>query len=108
MNKLAALGGVGAPFTLDSKGSITVRELGSGGPILVPFPNGGGATVGFPQHGTKIVDFQAPVTTSSFVRYFGLLSNQSDSISLTDAQQAELESGSRSMEETLEEIRQSQ
>lgn len=98
----------GAPFTLDSEGSITVRELGSGGPILVPLPNGGAAAVGFPQHGTKIVDFQGPVTTTTFVQYFGFVSNQSESFSLTDAQQAELESGSKSMEEILEEIRQSQ
>lgn len=60
------------PYQLDEEGSITAREIGwRETSVLVPFPDGGGgATVGFPKHGTKVVDFQGRVTTTTLVQYF--------------------------------------
>jgi hypothetical protein len=96
------------PYQLDDDGSITARELGwSETSILVPFPDGGGAaTVDFPKHGTKTVDFRGRMTTTEIVQYFGLVSNRYESFSYTDAEAADIESGRRSSAEIMEEIRQ--
>jgi hypothetical protein len=94
------------PFQLDKEGSITAREIGwTETSILVPFPNGGGASVGFPKHGTKTVDFQGRVTTTTVVQYFGLVSDQYQSFNLTDEEMADIESGRRSSAEIIEAIR---
>jgi hypothetical protein len=94
------------PYQLDEEGSITVREIGwSESLILLPKPDGGGVTVGFPRHGTKVIDFQGRMTTITIVQYFGLVSNQSEAFTLTDADIADIESGRRSSAEIVEEIR---
>ena len=64
------------PYQLDDDGSITARGLGSEGLILIPTPDGGGVSVGFPQHGTRVVDFQGRMTITTIVQYFGLVSEQ--------------------------------
>jgi hypothetical protein len=96
------------PYELDADGSITARTLGSGDPILIPKPDGGGVSVGFPKHGTKVVDFQGHMTTTTIVQYFGLVSEQYESFNLTDEEIAEIESGRKSSAEIVEEIRQSE
>ena len=78
------------PYQLDGEGSITARALRSGGLILIPKPDGGGVSVGFPKHGTKVVDFQGRMTTT-IVQYFGLVSNQYEAFSLTDAEVADID-----------------
>jgi len=99
------VGGDG-PYQLDEQGSITAREIGwSESSILLPKPDGGGVTVGFPRHGTKVIDFQGRMTTTTVVQYFGLVSNQSEAFTLTDADIADIESGRRSSAEIVEEIR---
>jgi hypothetical protein len=100
--------GSGRPYQLDADGSITARALGSGDYILVPKPDGGGVSVGFPKHGTKVVDFQGRMVTTTYVRYFGLLSEEFESFNLTDAEVADIESGRKSSVEIVEEIRQSE
>jgi hypothetical protein len=97
------------PYQLDDDGSITARELGwRETSILVPFPDGSGAaTVDFPKHGTKTVDFRGRMTTTEIVQYFGLVSNRYESFSYTDAEAADIVSGRRSSAEIVEEIRES-
>jgi hypothetical protein len=96
------------PYQLDEEGSITAREIGwSESLILLPKSDGGGVTVGFPRHGTKVIDFQGRMTTTTTVQYFGLASNQSESFTLTDADIADIESGRKSSAEIREEIRRS-
>ena len=98
-------GGAG-PYQLDGDGSITAREIGwRESLILLPKPDGGGVSVGFPQHGTKVIDFQGRMTTTKIVQYFGLVSNQSEAFTLTDADIADIESGRKSSAEIVEEIR---
>jgi hypothetical protein len=96
--------GSGGPYRLDTEGSITVRELGSGGPILIPKPDGGGVSVGFPQHGTKVVDIRDRVTLSTVVQYFGLVSAEFESFNLTDQQVKDIQAGRKTQDEVLEEI----
>jgi hypothetical protein len=94
------------PYQLDEEGSITAREIGwSESLILLPKPDGGGVTVGLPRHGTKVIDFQGRMTTTTIVQYFGLVSNQSEAFTLSDADIADIESGRRSSAEIVEEIR---
>ncbi|WP_145295835.1 hypothetical protein [Crateriforma conspicua] len=100
--------GDAAPYQLDGDGSITAREIGwRESLILLPKPDGGGVSVGFPQHGTKVIDFQGRMTTTTIVQYFGLVSNQSEAFTLTDADIADIESGRKSSAEIVEEIRRS-
>jgi hypothetical protein len=100
--------GSDGPYRLDSDGSITARELCSRDYILVPCPDGGGVSVRFPRHGTKVVDFQGRMTTTTIVQYFGVVSDQSESFTLTDEEVADIESGRRSSAEIVEEIRRSE
>ncbi|QDT62486.1 hypothetical protein SV7mr_50340 [Stieleria bergensis] len=98
-------GGAGS-YQLDGDGSITAREIGwTESLILLPKLDGGGVSVGFPQHGTKVIDFQGRMTTTTIVQYFGLVSEQFESFSLTDADIADIESGQKSSAEIVEEIR---
>jgi hypothetical protein len=69
--------------------------------------DGGGVTVGFPRHGTKVIDFQGRMATTTIVQYFGLMSNRYESFSYTDAEAADIVSGRRSSAEIVEDIRQS-
>ncbi len=96
------------PYQLDDDGSITARELGwRETSILVPFPDGsGGATVDFPKHGTKTVDFRGRMTTTEIVQYFGLVSEEFEAFNLSDEEMADIESGRRSSAEFVDEIRQ--
>lgn len=94
------------PYQLDEEGSITAREIGwSESLILLPKPDGGGVSVSFPRHGTKVIDFQGRMTTTTIVQYFGLVSNQSEAFSLTDADIADIETGRKSSAEIVQEIR---
>ena len=91
--------GDAAPYQLDGDGSITAREIGwKESLILLTKPDGGGVSVGFPQHGTKVIDFQGRMTTTTIVQYFGLVSEQFESFSLTDADIADIERGRKSSE----------
>jgi hypothetical protein len=100
-------GGAG-PYQLDEEGSITAREIGwTESLILLPKPDGGGVSVGFPRHGTKVIDFQGRMTTTTIVQYLGLVSEQFESFSLTDADIADIESGRKSSAEIVKEIRRS-
>jgi hypothetical protein len=96
------------PYQLDDEGSITARELGwRETSILVPFPDGsGGATVDFPKHGTKVIDFQGRMNTTTIVQYFGLVSEEYESFKYTDEEMADIVSGRKSSAEIMEEIRQ--
>jgi hypothetical protein len=96
------------PYRLDEEGSITAREIGwKESLILLPKPDGGGVSVSFPRHGTKVIDFQGRMTTTMIVQYFGLVSNQSEAFSLTDEDIADIESGRKSSAEIVKEIRSS-
>ena len=96
-------------YRLDEQGSITARELGwNESCILVPRPDGGGVTVCFPKHGTKEVDFQGRVTITRIVKYFGLVSEQFEEFSLTDADIADIESGRKVLADIREGIRRSE
>ena len=100
--------GSAGPYQLDAEASITAREFGwSESLILLPKPDGGGVSVGFPRHGTKVIDFQGRMTTTTIVQYFGLVSEQFESFSLTDADVADIESGRKSSAEIVKEIRRS-
>lgn len=100
--------GSDGPYQLDDNGSITARAIGwSESLILLPRPGGGGVTVGFPQHGTKVIDFQGRMTVTTIVQYFGLVSERFESFDLTDKEIAEIESGRNSSAEIVESIRQS-
>lgn len=71
---------------LDADGSITSRGLGSNSLILIPKPGGGAVSVGFPPHGTKVVDIRDRMTITTHSRYFGLVSEQFESFDLSDDQ----------------------
>jgi hypothetical protein len=93
------------PYQLDADGSVTTQALDSRGPILIPKPDGGGVSVHFPQHGTKVIDFQSRMKTTTIVQFFGLVSERHESFNLTDEEMADIESGRRSSAEIVEEIR---
>jgi hypothetical protein len=99
--------GSAGPYQLDEEGSITAREIGWKSLILLPKPDGGGVSVGFPRHGTQVIDFQGRMTTTTIVQYFGLVSNQSESFTLTDRDVEDIKSGRKSSAEIVEEIRRS-
>lgn len=101
--------GSDGPYQLNEAGSITAREIGwTESMILLPRPDGGGVSVGFPQHGTRVVDFQGRMTVTTILQYFGLVSEKYESFDSTDEEMAEIASGRKSSAEIVAAIRQSE
>ena len=95
------------PHQLDEAGCITSPNPESACAILVPRPTGGAVSVRFPEHGMKTVDIRDQMMTITFVKYFGLVSNQVEQFALTQQQVAEIESGQRTLSDVQNHTRRS-